>query len=328
MRQSDALRERLTLYALDALSDDEKKQMEEFLAQHPDARKTAEEISEMLTRFKKESWQKPSERLLLEARAELRARLQNESSRRSFAKATQLALERLVNQQSHAQSVPIYQLALAAVLIFVLGAVAGYLAFFFSSVVALQPESAQNAMMRDDARIAEVRAIEALSDSVLEVSYDVRLPEKTSGSLSDAAIKTLLARALASDQNPSIRLQAFSILRQTPALLEDPTIKATLTRVAKHDQNAGIRREALNALLQSKPSVDVDLALIHILMRDDNAGLRIAAMNALAGGVGFKPDNALLSELKKRLERDENQYIRARADFLLEELTQPTSTQQ
>ncbi len=318
----DKLRELLHLDMFNALSHEEKQTLERALESSDSLRQEAAELKRLFERLDAQPDIEPPQALLIDARAELRARLRLEQSRTSFSERVVSMLERLSTGEGNLSA---FQFALGAVLLFLMGGLAGYGVFFFS-FAASQNELVANSALNDLSQVANIRFIEpSASDSTIEVSFDVVTPAAVNGTLSDKRVKSLLIRALGSGENPGLRLQALNILQQSPSATLDGDIQAALIRAAKFDANAGVRKTALLMLLQCKRTSDIQLALIHILMNDNNAGIRISAMNALAGGFGVSVDNTLLGDLRKRLESDDNKYIRVRAGALIDELEQPKS---
>lgn len=312
-------KEWLVLYALDALSDTEKKQVEDWLAANPAAQKELDTVKVLLQQLSEQALASPPTHLLKSARAELRAQLYGKPATLPFFRQLAIAFAELCGVSKHSQQALKYKLALSAMLLFFFGIAVGYAGFFFTSV--LPPRTAEPDFATDLER-ATVHTIEILSDSTYRIEFDVVLPKEFSGSVSNERTVALLARALEPDQPVEVREQVLGMLRRVPRLLSQPKICTALIRTVKYDPNAGLRQDALALLLQLPPTVEIDRTLLYVLMNDPNAGLRISAMDALARGICFQPDATLLNKLRERLVHDQNPYIRTNAELLLEELTE------
>jgi hypothetical protein len=318
----EAMRELLHLQMLNALSADEQQLLDRALTNSETLRAEAAALQQLSLELNALRLDTPSTALLEEARADLRVALRLEQSQKSFAERVLSMLEKLSFGEG---GVPVFQFALGAVLLFLMGGLAGYGIFFFSFAAVQNERTASNAMS-ESAQVANIRFIDPNpADSTLEISFDVVTPGAVSGTVSDKRVKSLLIRALGGGENPGLRLQALTILQLAPDAASDKEIQAALIRSLKFDGNPGVRKNAVALLLQSPRDADIQLALVHVLMNDNNAGIRITAMNALAGGFGIALDNALLGDLRKRLAADDNKYIRIRGDALIDELQQPQS---
>jgi len=91
--------------------------------------------------------------------------------------------------------------------------------------------------------------------------------------------------------------------------------------VAKYDKNPGVRMEALKLLSSLKLDDDIKNTLLFILMNDNNSAMRIGAINKLADETnkGLLLQNKDLNQLKKKLNTDNNNYVKLTVKKVLEE---------
>jgi HEAT repeat protein len=89
-----------------------------------------------------------------------------------------------------------------------------------------------------------------------------------------------------------------------------------------YDNNPGVRKEAMNALCNLQFDNQIRDAMIFVLQNDKNSGLRIQAINCLDVKSDLQKitDPTTINVLKKKMEEDENSYIKLRAKTLLTKL--------
>src|SRR3990172_7938159 len=120
----------------------------------------------------------------------------------------------------------------------------------------------------------------------VEIVYDQITPVKVKGNVNDAEIQKVLAQSLIDNENP------------------------------------GVRKEAMNALCNLQFDDQIRDAMIHVLQNDKNSGLRIQAINCLdvKNDLQKITDPNTINVLKKKMEEDENSYIKLRAKTILTKL--------
>ena len=141
------------------------------------------------------------------------------------------------------------------------------------------------------------------------------------GNVNDTELQKILTYAVLNEQNPGTRLNSISVINANQIQKPDDEIKNTLISVAKFDNNPGVRREALKSLNELPADEDIKNALIYALLNDTSAGIRIEAINALVkgskSGINLNQKDLLL--LKKKIQSDENNYVRYQAKNIIKE---------
>jgi hypothetical protein len=156
----------------------------------------------------------------------------------------------------------------------------------------------------------------------IEISFDAVKSLTYSGNMNDEVVKYLLTAALLNNKNPGARLRTVNAIVEQTAIAEhpDPKIKTALIKSLRSDSNPAVRKAALHALQNYKYDEEIRDAILYVLSNDTNSGLRVNAINALAGlkTEGISIDDKIKNELNKRIENEENGFIKYRAATLLE----------
>jgi len=229
---------------------------------------------------------------------------------------------------------PKYGTALAALATLAVGIGLGY--YFFGS--SRQPEThglfrtiaetEQADFNQGEAQVSNFRFVnknEATGD--IEFTFDATTPVRIKGNVkSDERVQKILARVAVSAENPGARLRAVSAIagHSETALPIAIEIKTALISVAKYDENRGVRAEALRALEKFLPDPEVVQAYVYVLKTEKNTGMKIAAITGLSKAK-FMPGSMgqdLLDILKEKVQSDDNNYIRIRAQAALREAKQ------
>ncbi|MDX2129980.1 MAG: HEAT repeat domain-containing protein [Chloroherpetonaceae bacterium] len=215
-------------------------------------------------------------------------------------------------------------LALTGVVMLILGGFIGYSTFAVASFFRGELPVSQSAAVpiTDKEELANIRfSFSENETDPIRVQYDLITHVETKGTLNQSRIKELLLYAVNKERNPGTRLDALSELQKIPSIFNDQDIKEALIKALKSDQNDGVRNQALALLLEYQPDSEIKMALLYSLMNDRNAGIRIASLNSLlsVGLTGEKFDEEVLASLKKKIQEDENKYIRYRANALFDE---------
>lgn len=156
------------------------------------------------------------------------------------------------------------------------------------------------------------------------ITFHAVKPFQYKGSLNDEQTKLLMATALTNASNPGIKLKTINtIAAQTDkAILLDKKIKSALLTALKTDENAGVRKQALITLTKYPYDEEIRDAFLFVLSHDNNSGLRVDAINAIFNMKveGISIDEEIITELNKRVETDDNTFIRNRAESILKEV--------
>ncbi|MGD0337488.1 MAG: HEAT repeat domain-containing protein [Bacteroidota bacterium] len=274
--------------------------------------------------------------LLQDARRQFRTALMEERSKQSIVNMVNKGIARLVRRPKGLLRRPKGLLrrpvgiAFGGVAVFVIGVVLGYTLFVppvptERSMTEIMFEKASS--MQSGSRITNVRFSDmASNEGIIDLSFDALTPVHVKGNINDQRVQRILAYALMSSQNPGTRLQTANILaaQTTVTVTHDADIRGALITALETDENPGVRREALVALQKFPYDEQVKHAYLAVLMKDKNSGMRIGVINALtrvqAGGLRL--DSDVISVLQKKMQSDENTYIRARATNFLEGVQQ------
>jgi hypothetical protein len=156
----------------------------------------------------------------------------------------------------------------------------------------------------------------------VEITYDLITPVKLKGKVNDAEIQKVLAQSLIDNENPGIRLKTVNAIlyenrANTSNILKDALIKAMM-----YDKNPGVRKEAINALCRLQFDDQIRDAMIYVLQNDKNSGLRIQVINCLGVKNDLQriTDPTTINVLRKKMQEDENSYIKLRAKTILTKL--------
>ena len=208
-----------------------------------------------------------------------------------------------------------YSLASAAILF-----MAGYFLFYKGSDIALQPDKELAQMTSNITNLQFINS--DVEKGEVEISYDQITPVKLKGNVNDADIQKVLAQSLIDNENPGVRLKTVNAILSEKNITTSGVLKDALIKALLHDNNPGVRKEAMNALCKLQFDEQISDALINVLQNDKNSGLRIQAINCLDKLSDLQKiiDPSTIKALKKKMEEDENSYIKLRAKAILTKL--------
>ncbi len=226
--------------------------------------------------------------------------------------------------------VPVYAVAVIAVVMLAAGATASYFYFSHAREGTGSILSELNSQNRNDVAIDNIRFISTDQKSGdVQFSFDFIRRYEMKGSLDDRDVQKVLAYALGNSDNAGIRLRTVGMLNAAASTKPDKGIENALLKAAKSDENAGVRREALLSLKKLPFDDEIKDALLFILQNDKNPGMRVLAINFLsekettsASSSEKNVDPKLLNVLKEKSLSDQNQYVRVKAAGLLKEITE------
>jgi hypothetical protein len=266
-----------------------------------------------------------SDQLLQEARQQLRAALRAERSRPDLFVRLQNSLAWLPAWN--------YRALLGSVAMLVAGVFLGRTFLAPSSPAAsferrIEPAAARTIPAADEPRIMNLQFTQTgAGNGEVDFSFDAVTPVHMTGNINDEKIRAVLAHALATEQNPGVRLRSVNMLASRVEKLNppDPKIKTALMSALKSDENPAVRREALRVLKEFPFDNQIREAFLYVLVHDKNPGLRIAAINSLdsARVQSREASPDLLEVLKEKMRSDNNNYVRIRAKEVLKEATHP-----
>lgn len=315
MKSHQDHRERIVLMLYDELSEPERRDTEEHL-------KTCEACREeldQLRRFHKSvddadhgfSREVP-DRLLQEARQELRGALRSERGKQQRAFGARVI--RLVRPW-----IPDYRVAIGLAAALAVGVLAGYIIFAAARRGLDKPRmfTEERPYYESNVEISNVRFLSRDTQSgEVEFAFDTVRPMTVRGRVDDPRVQKVLTYALLKEQNPGVRLQAVDTMRNTR---HDSDIEQALIASLKFDPNDGVRKEAFSVLQQYPYNNDIKHALLYVLQNDNNPGMRVAAIKVLEARKDAA-DQDVLPVLRDRVRSDDNHFVRTVAQTWLKEV--------
>ena len=156
----------------------------------------------------------------------------------------------------------------------------------------------------------------------VEITYDQITPVKIKGNVNNAEIQKVLAQSLIDNENPGVRLKTVNAILSEKAASTSHVLKDALIKAMMYDNNPGVRKEAMNVLCNLQFDDKIQDAMIYVLQNDKNSGIRIQAINCLdkLNDKQKITDPNTINVLKKKMEEDENSYIKLRAKTILTKL--------
>ena len=320
-------KEWIKLSFYDELGKNEQEQLEKHLIICSECKAEFEEQKKLISFLSKEESQKdnqPDPQILNEARRELRAALRVETEKGAFGGT-------IFNSIISFLTTP-YKFALSGAAVLLAGLLVGYLIFgssqktnIASPAIAVDKKG-QNindiSLSQNNIQITNVHFLSKDPESgEIEFTFDAVKPMEMKGNINDRKIQSILTYAMLNGQNAGVRLNSINAISENKKVNYDNDVKEALIRVVKFDENPGVRREALKLLNKFPYDNEIKQAYLYVLSNDTTSGMRIEAINSLfqAKKDGYKFDSQELSIFKKKIETDNNNYIRYRAKTVLQE---------
>jgi len=305
---------RLSLYS--ELTNEEQSVLELHLKDCDECRNELEQQRNLLSLISAKK-NDVDDKLLMEARAQLRGAIRNERQRKGY-------LDNIIQYLNNFITIP-FRTVLSGVALLVIGFFVGYL-FYGSSTIDpnIIPEKTNNQfpVFQDDVTISNISFIDSdPSDGEVEFTFIAMKPVYLKGRVDDPKIQSILTYSMLNEQNPGSRFNSINAMYSENPIKFDKDVKDALITVVMTDENPGVRREALKLMRKLPYDVDVKRAFIYVLTTDTSSGLRIEAINALvdAGKKGISLDKNEIDLFKQKLQTDENSYIRYRTKTILKE---------
>ena len=298
---------RLSLYS--ELTNEEQSVLELHLKDCDECRNELEQQRNLLSLISDKKLE-VDDKLLMEARAQLRVSSRNERQRKGY-------LDNIIQYLNNFITIP-FRTVLSGVALLVIGFFVGYL-FYGSSTIDpnIIPEKTNNQfpVFQDDVTISNISFIDSdPSDGEVEFTFVAMKPVYLKGRVDDPKIQSILTYSMLNEQNPGSRLNSINAMYSEKPIKFDAEIKDALITVVMTDENPGVRREALKLMKKLPYDEEVKQAFIYVLTTDTSSGLRIEAINALvdAGKKGFILNKNEIDLFKQKLQTYENSYIRYR----------------
>jgi hypothetical protein len=254
---------------------------------------------------------------LKEARAQLRGALRIERSKESLFGNWADKLFQLISSPP--------RLAFSVVAVMLIGILIG--SFFFgknevTKIVTKSSDDNQLAILGGDINISNLQFVDSdPTDGEVEFTFQANKPVYLKGNVNDPKIQSILTYAMLNEQNPGSRLNSIYAMDNQQQLNYDKEVRDAIITVAMTDANPGVRREALKLIKKFPYDETVKQAFLYVLTSDTSSGIRIAALNALieAGDKGHSFSESELDLFKRKVQNDNNNYIRIRSKTILEE---------
>ena len=305
---------RLSLYG--ELTNEEQSVLELHLKECDECKNELEQQGNLLSLISDKK-NEVDDKLLMEARAQLRGAIRNERQRKGY-------LDNVVQYLNNFITIP-FRIVLSGAALLVVGFFAGYLFYGSSSIeTIIIPDKTNNQfpLFQDDVTISNISFIDSdPSDGEVEFTFVAMKPVYLKGRVDDPKIQSILTYSMLNEQNPGSRFNSINAMYSEKPIKFDEDVKDALITVVMTDENPGVRREALKLMKKLPYDVDVKRAFIYVLTTDTSSGLRIEAINALvdAGKNGITLDKNEIDLFKQKLQTDDNSYIRYRTKTILQE---------
>lgn len=303
--------EMLILYSWNELKKDERNEFERHMLGCDSCRVELEELKKLHDLITNNINEELDENALFESRQELLAEIRNLNRNKfQFSKILEFFTTPTTGSLRFA-----YSLASVVILFAV-----GYFIFFKSTV---SKDQVTTDLAKVESSITNLEFINTdFEKGEVEIVYDQITPMKVKGNVNDAAIQKVLAQSLIDNENPGVRLQTVNAILSEKGTRTSNVLKDALIKAMMYDDNPGVRKEAMNALCNLQFDDQIRDAMIHVLQSDKNSGLRIQAINCLDVKSDLQKitDPNTINVLKKKMEEDENSYIKLRAKTILTKL--------
>jgi hypothetical protein len=303
------------------LGKEEMEELEKHLSVCSECKAEYEEEKKLFSVILKEEKAEPDDELLNDARRQLRTALSIEENRKTPGRNFSEILNSFFTFN--------YKFALSGAVILLIGFFTGYLVFYSSpktftaSSIEEPNQNKEVSLAQENVQITNLHLINKNPESgEIEFTFDAVRPMKMKGNINDTRIQSILTYSILNSENPGVRLNSINAISETKKGPLDNDVKEALIRVVKFDENPGVRREAMKALSKFPYDDEIKHAYLYVLSNDTTSGMRIEAINNLfqAKKDGYSFNKQELSVFKKKVETDNNNYIRYRAQTVLQEI--------
>lgn len=303
MKCEDVVRE-LPLYGYGELLPETEERVESHLAGCPACSAEMDRhkaFLDLLDRRPDYSNQMADPALLTSCRASLRATLDAEAQRAAGRSAFAAWLDDVMSSLR----VPVrLTMPVGAMALFALG--------FVAARYTPQGMGGMSAASVGQPTFSTVRSMEPVNQNgEITIAVDDVARHLVTGRIDDPRIRQLLLGAVREEDNPGIRAQSITMLERRASSDE---VREALIEAASHDPNAAIRLRALEGLRQQAANVAVRRMLANVLLMDDNPGVRSSAIDVLSG----QHDESMVGLLQEVVQQEDDNYVRARVQQLLE----------
>lgn len=308
---------------IDELSPEEKNELDIHIADCYECKEAMNENERIFGVISNLKFKEPDESLLNDARLQLKAAIRIERNKPGFFETMKERLKDFFFEYN--------KLAYPGLAILLLGFFVGYLVFSSSNdgmynghFALVNSNNGAQTIQNGDVKITNVRITNSSqTDDEVEFEFDAIQSVKVKGNIGEEKIQKLLMHSIIDNKNVGTRLNSIYMLANEKTAALDKDIKAAVSTVVRSDENSGVRLEALKVLARFPFDETMKQTLLHVLMYDSNSGMRISAINILLESVksGHALDENALSLFREKFSNDDNQYVRLKAQSVLEEKT-------
>ncbi len=166
---------------------------------------------------------------------------------------------------------------------------------------------------------SNIRSVQPNASGKVDIAVDEVRRHVVSGKLQDPDILALLLTAAREESNPGVRVESVRLLNNSA---DSGKVREALISVVKRDPNAAVRLKALEGLKQYAGDVAVRRTLADVLLKDDNPDVRMQAIDLLTS----RRDDSIVGVLQNAVQKEDNNYVRARCSRVLEEMKASVGT--
>lgn len=166
---------------------------------------------------------------------------------------------------------------------------------------------------------SRVRYVEPTEGGRVQIVLDETRQRVLSGSLEDQSIQRLLMDAAKDPSDAGLRVESVDLLKNRPQSAE---VRGALLYALQHDPNAGVRLKALDGLKEFANDPETRQTLTQVLLKDDNPGVRTQVIDLL---IQHRSDS-MVGVLQELMNKENNDYIRMRCQKALNEMNASVET--
>ncbi|HOJ06665.1 MAG: hypothetical protein HND40_00740 [Ignavibacteriota bacterium] len=308
--QHEKYEELIQYYFYNEIDEADKKLLEQHLISCPQCKTHFELFKKIFNSINENENNEFEDKLLFEARAELRGYLKAQKNKTSIIK--------VLTQAFSSFMVKPIGIAFGGAVVLLAGLFTGYLIFNEPAV----NYSKEGLNFADYSKIQNINFLDAdPDDGEIEFTYESVKPGRIKGNINDSRVREILTYAILNEKNPGTRLNSINVINASSQHKNDDELKNALISVAKYDNNPGVRREAIKSFNELSVDKEIKDALIYVLLNDTSAGIRIEAINSLmeTSKKGIKLDESDLTTLKDKIQLDQNNYVRYQLRNIIKE---------
>ncbi|GAB4286501.1 MAG: hypothetical protein Kow0098_01770 [Ignavibacteriaceae bacterium] len=305
------IKEMIDLLLMNELSVEEMEFVHKHLGECEECRKEFEVKDNIMHMIRDDKSTDETEKLLVEARTELRGALRLEADRKGLA-------GKFRDRLSFAPASflkPVFAVALL-----IAGFTGGYLLNNSSDSSHFKPA---DLLAQSDVGITNIQFLDSdASDGEIDFSFLAVKPMRIQGNINDQKIKDLLTYSILKGNNPGVRLNSVNAVSFSSHNQSGDEIKQSLIHAARYDDNPGVRLEALKVLNEYEFDEDIKNTFLFVLLNDSTPGVRINAISSLLDKIksGSSPLNSNdLNLFREKIKNESNTYVRFLANQIIKE---------